>query len=210
MGDRERGDRWHVCKKKREQKKRGQQRRWRRRKSEFLSRRRLASSNRSLLASSPSLRSFSEPAMPSPKRLKPQKNPVQAEMQAEKPFLSSRCKGAASAVADRFEPSRVEPRLSPLFLPKSQYLSCQRCCAIAAFANSFLPVVCHLWELRRKKKSFSGKQDAAGREKKRSRPREGVMSVFSSSPSFYFSSRFFAFLFVKAQKIPSDRRWPTH
>ena len=36
------------------------------------------------------------------------------------------------------------------------------------------------------------------------------MSVFSSSPSFYFSSRFFAFLFVKAQKIPSDRRWPTH
>ena len=195
MGDRERGDRWHVCKKKREQKKRGQQRRWRRRKSEFLSRRRLASSNRSLLASSPSLRSFSEPAMPSPKRLKPQKIPVQTEIQAEKLFLSSRCKGAASAVADRFEPSRVEPRLSPLFLPKSQYLSCQRCCAIAAFANSFLPVVCHLWELRRKKKSFSGKQDAAGRGKKTQSSSRGRHVCFLLQSVFLFLESVFRLSF---------------
>ena len=141
------------------------------------------------------LRSFSEPAMPSPKRLKPQKNPVQAEMQAEKPFLSSRCKGAASAVADRFEPSRVEPRLSPLFLPKSQYLSCQRCCAIAAFANSFLPVVCHLWELRRKKKSFSGKQDAAGRRKKTQSSSRGRHVCFLLQSVFLFLESVFRLSF---------------
>ena len=29
-------------------------------------------------------------------------------MQAEKPFLSSRCKGAASAVADRFDQSNLD------------------------------------------------------------------------------------------------------
>ena len=140
------------------------------------------------------------------------KIPFQAEIQADETVSFKQVQGGAHrAVADQYS-NRPESNLDcpPWFLPKSQYLSCQRCCAIAAFANSFLPVVCHLWELRRKQKSFSGKQDAAGRGKKRSRPREGVMSVFSSSPSFYFSSRFFAFLFVKAQKIPSDRRWPTH
>lgn len=83
----------------------------------------------------------------------------------------------------------------PCFLPKSQYLSCQRCCAIAAFANSFLPVVCHLWELRRKKKSFSGKQDAAGRGKKTQSSSRGRHVCFLLQSVFLFLESVFRLSF---------------
>ena len=52
---------------------------------------------------------------------------------------------------------RVVTTLSLVFSSQLQYFWCKKGRTIAAFANSFHPLVCHLWEAKEKKsKDFSG------------------------------------------------------
>jgi hypothetical protein len=141
----------------------------------------------------PSALSLNQP-YPLPSDSNPKKFPFRRKCRLRNRFFQAGARGRHPP-SPTDEPSRVEPRLSPLFLPKSQYLSCQRCCAIAAFANSFLPVVCHLWELRRNKKSFSGKQDAAGRGKKTQSSSRGRHVCFLLQSVFLFLESVFRLSF---------------
>ena len=155
-------------------------------------------------------------------------NPLRTAQAAK----ASRLSGKASSEAATFEqmqggrhapPTRKFPvgtslSLLPCISLKAQVFLCKKCGTIAAFANSFLPLVCHLWELRRdkekKRKGSRGKKTTSKKKSQYGRPCEGVwVMTFFLTVFFLFLECFFflhpASLFDKSTKIPSDRRWPT-
>ena len=138
---------------------------------------------------------------------------------------ASRLSGKAGPEAGFFEemqgrglghltwPSRSRVELfslsPPLFLSQSHYFLCKKCRTIAAFANSFLPLVCHLWELRREKKRKKrlSKGEKKNAEKKNCSSSRGRLCFFFWRPSLFFSfstvllsSSLFS---LKAQKSPA-------
>lgn len=98
---------------------------------------------------------------------------------------------------------RVVTTLSLVFSSQLHYFWCKKGRTIAAFANSFHPLVCHLWEAKEKKsKDFSGTLGV----KKNYR----VILKRASCRVFFLSGFLSDFLFsLKALNIPSDRRWLT-
>ena len=115
-------------------------------------------------------------------------NPLRTAQAAK----ASRLSGKASSEAATFEqmqggrhapPTRKFPvgtslSLLPCISLKAQVFLCKKCGTIAAFANSFLPLVCHLWELRRdkekKRKGSRGKKTTSKKKSQYGRPCEGV------------------------------------